>query len=467
MERLFENAQKHVGAIRNRPRTTEGGRPYPNEQRKDEIPMLINIPVSRINPHPQNPRKNTGDITELSDSIRQRGILQNLTVVPQDADEYLKMINSKRKYTGDYTVIIGHRRLEAAKAAGLKEVPCTVATMDERTQIETMLTENIQRSDLTTLEQADGYQTLLDMGESQKQAAETTGKSTNYVHSLIKWRNTFPREALEKLQGRQIPFGHYTKLYKIEDETRRAKVFEKIGTSEFDWEYGRAIANQECERVRKEACAVLDTFASEVTRQELGVTSTKQRWEYWRWEDTVLEAVKKLAAERDTAEEYYYVAEAMQLTVYIKNQNAAVEQQQRNQKEERQRARAAELTDVFAQAYKLRLAFAAEVTVTAKNRDAVETMAVDAMTGSGCYFDKTVYATFTEGRDVPKAPLFAAAYSRMDEPKASCYAVNRGGYSKNEKLERLYSHLTALGYVMSAAERALLDGTHEAYINEQ
>lgn len=79
---------------------------------------IVNMPVEYLVPHPQNPRKDLGDISELVDSIKNNGIYQNLTAVPlnekDDADN------------PQYMVIIGHRRLAAAKQAGLKEVPCVI-----------------------------------------------------------------------------------------------------------------------------------------------------------------------------------------------------------------------------------------------------------------------------------------------------------------------------------------------------
>ena len=122
---------------------------------------LVEIPITSISPHPQNPRKDLGDLTELAESIRTTGILQNLTVV-QNED-----------YT--YTVIIGHRRLAAAKLAGLKTAPCAVVEMSEDDQLATMLTENMQRSDLTVYEQAEGIQLLLDRSFSIADIAEKTG----------------------------------------------------------------------------------------------------------------------------------------------------------------------------------------------------------------------------------------------------------------------------------------------------
>lgn len=141
------------------------------------------IPVARLHPHPDNPRKDLGDITELTASIKANGVLQNLTVVPRanpdvnyeelcrqyyaDPTEENRTKLNQFRNTDGYTVIIGHRRLAAAKAAGLMELPCIVVedmTLEE--QISTMMTENMQRSDLTVYEEAEGFQMMMDFGNS-------------------------------------------------------------------------------------------------------------------------------------------------------------------------------------------------------------------------------------------------------------------------------------------------------------
>ena len=113
------------------------------------------IPVKKLWPHPDNPRKDVGDVTELAESIKANGVLQNLTVVPLIGEI------TKKRDGESYRVIIGHRRLAAAKLAGLEELPCVVVEMSEREQLSTMLTENMQRSDLTVYEQAQGFQMML------------------------------------------------------------------------------------------------------------------------------------------------------------------------------------------------------------------------------------------------------------------------------------------------------------------
>ena len=90
--------------------------------------MLTYIETSKIIPHPDNPRKDLGDLAELAESIKTKGILQNLTVVPL-FDEFTAD-GFKR-----YRVVIGHRRLAAAKLAGLKEVPCVYQIWTTRSRL--------------------------------------------------------------------------------------------------------------------------------------------------------------------------------------------------------------------------------------------------------------------------------------------------------------------------------------------
>ena len=144
---------------------------------------IVLIPIDHLHPHPDNPRKDLGDLTELAESIKAKGILQNLTVVPMvnvDPDATIKM--------GDdhYFILIGHRRMAAAKLAGLKHLPCVVVDMDMEDQIATMLVENIQRSDLTVYEEAKGFQMMLDLGKTEGQVSEMSGFSTCTVRRRVK-----------------------------------------------------------------------------------------------------------------------------------------------------------------------------------------------------------------------------------------------------------------------------------------
>lgn len=133
---------------------------------------LVYLSVDLIEPHPDNPRKNLGDLAELSDSIKQNGILQNLTVVPQEG--------------GGYRALIGHRRLAAAKMAGLTEVPCVIVEMSQKEQLGVMFAENVQRADLTPYEQAECLQMMIDLGETAASVARQTGLSEATVSRRLR-----------------------------------------------------------------------------------------------------------------------------------------------------------------------------------------------------------------------------------------------------------------------------------------
>ena len=107
------------------------------------------IPIGKIRPNPDQPRKHIGDVRELADSIRQKGVLEPLLVryVPHE---------------DTYYIISGERRYHASKAAGLHELPCIEKIADDAETLEIALIENLQRKDLTAFEEADGLQRLAD-----------------------------------------------------------------------------------------------------------------------------------------------------------------------------------------------------------------------------------------------------------------------------------------------------------------
>ena len=191
----------------------------------------VDLPISKIYPHPDNPRKDVGDVSELAESIKANGIFQNLTVVG----------GGKGAPTADdYTVIIGHRRLSAAKQAGLKQVPCMVVEMDEREQAATMLLENMQRSDLTIYEQAQGFQMMLDLGETQDGIAEKTGFSKSTIRHRLKLLELDPEE-FAKAQERQATFSDYIELEKLKNPESKTEALKAIGTSSFKYTIERLI----------------------------------------------------------------------------------------------------------------------------------------------------------------------------------------------------------------------------------
>jgi ParB family chromosome partitioning protein len=135
------------------------------------------IPVEQIRPNPEQPRKALGDLRELADSIRQKGVLEPLLVrfVPREDCFY---------------IISGERRYHAARAAGLREVPCIEKSADDAETLEIALIENIQRKDLTPFEEADGLYRLAEQFDySHEELAKKLGKARNSVSETLMLRN--------------------------------------------------------------------------------------------------------------------------------------------------------------------------------------------------------------------------------------------------------------------------------------
>jgi ParB family transcriptional regulator, chromosome partitioning protein len=135
------------------------------------------IPVDQIRPNPEQPRKALGDLRELTESIREKGVLEPLLVrfVPRD---------------DCYYIISGERRYHAARAAGLREVPAIEKMADDAETLEIALIENIQRKDLTPFEEADGLQRLAEQFDyTHEDVAKKLGKSRSSVSETLMLRN--------------------------------------------------------------------------------------------------------------------------------------------------------------------------------------------------------------------------------------------------------------------------------------
>ncbi len=164
--------------------------------------------VGEIAEHPQNVRREVGDVTELVASVKAQGVLQPLVVV---AD------TSRRKTK--YALIAGHRRLRAAKKAGLAHVPVVVRTdlVSVGDQVAAMVAENLHRADLSPVEEASAYQLLLDeVGLSVKEIAKVTGSPESTIRSRIRLQS-LPPVVVERVHQRQMTLGAAAMLADLHD----------------------------------------------------------------------------------------------------------------------------------------------------------------------------------------------------------------------------------------------------------
>lgn len=180
---------------------------------------LIN--TSLIDPHPDNPRKNIGDVNDLAASIKTNGLLTPLSVVP----------NGER-----YRVIAGHRRLAACKQAGIRAVPCFVLQLGPLQQLEAMVTENCQREQLTVLEEADAIQGMLDLGATTASVAHRLGRSGDYVRDRAKVARIDNEVRRTRDDFSQLTIGQLVAIARYDGQPdRQKKLAQAAGTSNFDY----------------------------------------------------------------------------------------------------------------------------------------------------------------------------------------------------------------------------------------
>lgn len=450
---------------------------------------IVMIPTERLHPHPDNPRKDVGDVSELAESIKANGILQNLTVVPKD---------------DDYTVIIGHRRLAASKLAGLDVVPCVIADMTDKEQLSTMLTENMQRTDLTIYEQAKAFQQLqLDLGMSVDEIAEKAGFSRSKVYKRLKLAE-LDEKSFKKAVERGATIFDFAELDKLETPEDKQKVLDVIGTSNFKnvlreridaQNNKRKLAKQEEEI--KQFATLLEDYKYEsgykglVAGEWISLDYCKN-YGWWSSND-------KIKIPEDSAERrYFYRKSFSEITLYVEEKEDPEQEEKEN---ERELIRATdeqnwnEMRSIIRRHKKLRDDFVMNFGAAKSHVNEILQMSSDAMYYAA-YFDEggdlehlseMMGIPLDENDDMygkaeieelknerPEWVALALAYEQLSSfgddyishdwnGKLGRYVI---GYRENVVLDDLYKHLENLGYEISDEELEIKNGTHELYWKE-
>lgn len=433
---------------------------------------LVYIPIEQLHPHPDNPRKDLGDLTELADSIKANGILQNLTVVPLT--------------DGGYTVVIGHRRLAASKLAGLEKLPCVIVNMDSRAQVQTMLMENIQRSDLTVYEQAQGFQMMLDMGASVEEIAKKSGFSQTTVRRRVKMME-LDQEQLKEVSARQISLSDFDRLAQIEDIKTRNKVLKDIGTYNFDNSVARAIREEHRKKVTPDAKKQIKALGlKEVpeTERYSGKYDTVSSINLDTWDPENGLGIK------DATSILYSLDHWGNLYFYKKRERAA---QKKKSKAEAEREKAianahAAIKEEAAVAFELRQKFVKSISVSQKTLAPLLCGAVIGIVSSTVLYKSADRSSLLkligvdpDGKwdEVRSGAIKAittmnidtlipeVVYSVFQDSKGNGYHSSyKGEWPKHEEnlmLDALYAWLQGMGYEMSDSEKSLQDGTHELF----
>ena len=186
-----------------------------NETPQEQSGGLLTVPIHLVEPNPAQPRQDFDPVAlqDLADSIALHGVIQPLTV----------------RKTGDYyQIIAGERRWRAARLAGLSEIPVVVMEADDRKVMELALIENLQREDLNPVEEALGYQTLMEeYGLTQEAAAKQVGKSRPAVANALRLLSLEPSVLSMVRDGRLSP-GHAKAILSLKDGARQREAAQKI-----------------------------------------------------------------------------------------------------------------------------------------------------------------------------------------------------------------------------------------------
>jgi ParB family chromosome partitioning protein len=198
------------------------------------------VPIEFLRPNPRNPRRNfpDGELDELAASIRERGIIQPI------------LVRTLRGAADAYEIIAGERRWRAAQRAAVHDVPIILLEVDDREALELAIIENIQRTDLNPLEEAAGYQALIDeFAHAADAVAKIVGKSRSHVANTLRLLK-LPDEVKAYLADGQLSAGHARALLGQPDPVALAReiIAQRLNVRQIE-----AIAQEQAERAGKSA----------------------------------------------------------------------------------------------------------------------------------------------------------------------------------------------------------------------
>lgn len=192
-------------------------------QPADTIPVKsdMNVPIEKIFPNPDQPRRNFTEenLNDLANSIRAKGIIQPLVV------------RERPEHVGEFEIVAGERRWRAAQIAQLHMLPVVLRRFSDTEVLEVAIIENIQRTDLNPVEEAQGYKNLMErFGRTQEQMSEALGKSRSHIANLLRLLN-LSDEILTYLREGQLTTGHARALITSDDQLDLARLVVKKGLS--------------------------------------------------------------------------------------------------------------------------------------------------------------------------------------------------------------------------------------------
>ncbi len=228
-----------------------------------EAEGMSTLPIEKVRPNKDQPRKQFRDETigDLADSIRIHGVIQP--------------INVRRMASGYYEIISGERRWRAAREAGLDEIPAVIVEADDRKAMELGLIENLQREDLNPMEEARGYQTLMnDFGMTQDEVARQVGKSRPAVANAVRLLG-LSKELAQYVEADILSAGHARAILGLENAEERKAVADKVAQRQLSVRQTEELVrqlNRQAAKPEPEPPKVGDVDYAAVAARELGDT---------------------------------------------------------------------------------------------------------------------------------------------------------------------------------------------------
>ena len=491
------------------------------------LPGLVYIPIELIYPHPDNPRKDVGDISELAESIKVKGVLQNLTVVPghylsdqewkalcdiyrkSPSEDFRNTMNTRWENIG-YTVIIGHRRLAASKVAGLTALPCSVVEMSREDQVATMLVENMQRSDLTVYEEAKGFQMMLDLGKSVEDVSEMSGFSETTVRRRIKLAE-LDETKFKKAVDRGATLFDFAELDKIDDPTVKDKLLGSMGKADFKNELKYALAAQESRKRIDAYAEQVSAWATKIdrvvwtngTHAEVDGETVELKYlrNYGKWTSNNVSATEP--PEEAAGKKLFYTVSENEVDVYAEiTEEDRTEEAKRKAESQKKRdleeAVANEARAISARHYQLRRDFILGFNQFKQKSAEVAEFISDTMVMYGMERrygsedivqlsallgvplneseDNLDYHEFLRiKKEFPERTMLIIAFWLRDDDDEgywqnkwdSALCAYRIVFAENEDLTETYRLLKWLGYEMSTEEEQMYKGTHKIFTHSE
>ena len=448
----------------------------------DKIGTVHMLDTDKLIPNPDNPRKDVGDIEELAKSIRKNGIMQNLTVVPADDD------------LEEFMVLIGHRRLAAAKAAGLCKVPCVIAEgLTREEQLAIMLEENMQRNDLTVLEQAESFQMMIDLGNTIESLTDKTGFSESTIRHRLKIAE-LDSEMLRKREEDPDLQLSLTDLYELEKikslETRNSVLGAAISGEDLRRRARNAAAQEKVDEAFERCAAIM---------QQAGLKPAGKDVKSWSagldrvWSDELnnpelIRMLKDKLEELDTETKYIYLRDYGRIFIMKKKKpqkHEMTEEEKRRKELDKRRKAFIEVQKSYdRRRHDFILNELQGSKLTEEQKQEIMTRAIEILLryGQGTPITAVATAAYVEEIDQwkvtdeqkeaalnmePWVVMLAAADYDMSL-YSGMYRVLIGYNGEirakmTEEIMEIYNLLAKYGYEMEPEEKAMLDGTHELY----